>query len=73
MFTVWRLLAESVLTPKNGPVLERRVNGYAATAARGLAGSIKAVPVPEPSVVCLLAFGLVIGAGLFRRGRQPDR
>ena len=28
MFSVWRVLVDRVFTPKNGPVPERRVNGY---------------------------------------------
>ena len=38
MFSVWRVLVDRVFTPKNGPVPERRVNGYAEIMAKKKAG-----------------------------------
>ena len=57
MFSVWRVPVDRVFTPKNGPVPERRVNGYDQAPApnRWVLGSCFAEtfvtmrgPVPNP-------------------------
>ena len=54
MFSVWRVLVDRVFTPKNGPVPERRVNGYDRTTKKGKVVTPLASPHSRPAAVACI-------------------
>ena len=65
MFSVWRVLGDRVFTPKNGPVPERRVNGYPefklAAARNGPLKPPQNVGLPFPAGAQLIVDHSILG------------